>query len=135
MHFESSGAQDFGMQSIGNGDEGYFSHCFLTGDLMFLTLQNDDGKSWTGEIYMTHDDKEDVALFQCENCVCQCNGTTADTCSGECLEQQVVHIGLDDDLNVNGDTKCLEGNSCPFRVSWTTGTYFQSVSNLRNYDI
>ena len=130
MQFLSSGAQSFGEQFIDNDES--WSHCFPTGDLLFLTLQNNDGKSWTGEISMTHDDKNNVGLLECENCVCNCTGTTADSCSGACQEQQVIHIGLDDDSNVDGDTKCLLGHSCPFRVSWTTGKYFQSVSKLKD---
>ena len=135
MHFESGGVQDFGKQEIDYGMAESWSHCFMTGDLLFLTVQNDDGKSWTGEIYMTHDDKKDVGLFECENCACQCNGTSADTCNGECLVQQVVHIGIDDDSNVDGDTKCIDSHSCQFRVSWAEGTCFQSLSNLPNYNI
>lgn len=101
-----------------------WSYCFPSGDLQWYTLQNTDGDRWEGDVSMTHTDQSYSSLMQCENCGCQCTGTDAEDCSSECLEEEVINLGLDDDLSAGGETKCLGGNSCPFRVMWTVqGTF------------
>ena len=109
LHFQSTGVVDLGEQYIGNDE--HWSHCFPTGDLMFYTLQGEDRNGWTGTIHMQHGDKRAVAMMECENCVCP---------EGGCKEETSLHVGLDDDGTVDGEHKCLNAQSCPFRVTWTT---------------
>ena len=96
-----------------------WTYCFPSEDLVFYTLQNDDGKSWTGDVTITHTDARYDALMLCENCDCNCEDDHEDDCNQECTAQQTIYMGLDDDSNVDGDTKCLHSRSCPFAVSWT----------------
>ena len=111
-----------------------WSYCFPSGELQFYTLQNTDGDKWVGDVSMTHSDESYSALMQCENCQCQCTGTEAEDCSSDCLEEEVINLGLDDDDTAEGETKCLEGHSCPFRVLWTfeddEGTLLLSLSDV-----
>ena len=96
-----------------------FEYCFPSEELESYHLQNTDGDKWVGDVSMTHSDEKYGTLMQCElNCGCQCTGTEAEDCSPECLEQEVINLGLDDDSNSDGDTKCLESASCHFKVSW-----------------
>ena len=126
MDFATEQDQVFGLVHI---KEEPWSYCFPSGELQFYTLQNTDGDKWVGDISMTHTDEIYSSLMQCENCQCQCTGTEAEDCSSDCLEEEVINLGLDDDSNAEGETKCLEGASCPFRVLWTvTGIFSKSIS-------
>ena len=122
MQFEHQPAQYIGEVYIANSE--YWSYCFPSEDLQFFTLQNEDGNSWVGEVSMTHSDEEfNTAVMQCENCDCECKGMEVEQyehngCGGECQQQQVIELGIDNDSTVDGDTKCRFGNSCPFNVFW-----------------
>ena len=127
LQFKDQPDQDFGEQYI--ADHESWSYCFPPGDLSSFTLQNEDGNSWVGEVYMTHPltdnihDPQFTAVMQCENCDCQCDGLEreqyeANGCGGECQQQAIIQLGIDNDSTVEGNTKCRFGNSCPFVVSW-----------------
>ena len=134
MEFFEGDTEDFGEVYIPNGE--HWKHCFPSGDLDVYTLRNED-KNWVGEVSMFHTNGKYSAMMKCtENCQCQCGDMEEeeykDGCPGPCEEQEVIELGIDDDDNIEGDTKCLEGKSCPFEVYWTvSGKLFFVV--LTNY--
>ena len=130
MEFENQPTQDFGENYIADGE--FFSHCFPSGDLVSFTVHNEDGNRWVGNASMTHTDQNYGTLMQCtENCDCECDGISEEDyllngCGGTCKQQEVINLGIDNDDDVEGDTKCRFGNLCPFAVSWTVpGTFFK----------
>ena len=52
--------QAFGNQRI----ETSWQYCFPSGALASVTIQNTDGKGWTGDISFTHDNPKKVLVFQ-----------------------------------------------------------------------
>ena len=117
LDFKTVEDKGFGLVHI--KDEPW-SYCFPSGELQWYILKNTDGDKWVGDVSMTHSEEKYGTLMQCENCNCQCTGTEAEDCSSECLEEEVINLGLDDDSNSEGETKCLMGRSCPFRVIWSS---------------
>ena len=111
-----------GQQYIKKGGE--WSYCFPSGSLASFTLTNKDGNSWVGDISITHDDPKYSTMMECEKCLCECGEKKEKDYKkngcGSCQQQKVIdQFGIDDDDDVVGDTKCLNGDSCPFTVSWT----------------
>ena len=103
-----------------------WTYCFPSGDLLWYSLQSSDEDRWLGDISITHTDQSFSSLMQCGNCNCQCtsDGDTAEYCQDdgvprECLEENVINIGLAGDEDAEGDTKCLNSQYCPFSVVWT----------------
>ena len=114
--------EDFGEVYI--ADDESWSHCFSSVDLLSFSVRNEDGNSWVGEVSMTHTDENYAALMICtENCDCECGDRSEEDYQANgcdtCVQHPDFQLGIDNDSNVDGDTKCRFGNSCPFAISWT----------------
>ena len=137
---ENNGKVDINLQFKTQADQWYqsvhiksepWTYCFPSEDLESYTLTGEKDK-WVGEISITHTSKTDAKYAtstRCtENCDCQCTGTEEEDCTNECLSQEVINLGLDDDSNAEGETKCLHAKSCSFEVSWIVdGTFGSSA--------
>ena len=126
MYFQNQPTQDFGEVYI--ADDEFWEFCFPSMDLVSFSLRNEDGNSWVGDVSMTHSEEKYASSMLCtENCDCECGNLSeedyqANGC-GTCVHHADFELGIDNDSNVDGDTKCRFGNTCPFAVSWTvTGT-------------
>ena len=131
MGFENQAAQDFGEVYI--ADDQSFSYCFPSEDLDFFTVRNEDGNSWVGHVAITHSDESYEALMLCtENCDCECNGLSEDEYLDngcfDCKHHPDFELGIDNDDDVDGDTKCRFGKTCLFDVSWPNGGTLLTLS-------
>ena len=112
LKFKTQGDVEIGMVHI---KEEPWTYCFPTGELESFKLQGNNIR-WVGDISITNPDQSYLSLMQCDDCLCQCTGTKDDDCTDDCLEQQVINLGLDDDDDAEGDTKCLFEKECHFNV-------------------
>ena len=127
LQFTNQPAHNFGEVYI--ADDESWSQCFPSEDLVSFSLRNEDGNSWVGTVSMTHTDQKYEALMLCtENCDCECGDRSEEDYQANgcdtCVQHSNFELGIDNDSNVDGDTKCRFGNTCPFAVSWViTGTF------------
>ena len=114
----------------------FFSYCFPTGDLLSYTVQAellaDGGNGWAGDVSITHSHSNTATLTLCTaNCDCECETEEGSECPGPCQLHESFELGLDDDGNVAGDTKCLNEDVCSFEVTWiAVPQVFQRSSEL-----
>ena len=99
-----------------------WTHCFPSGDLNSFTFEN-EGKSWTGDITMTHYDEGYAALMFCQNCDCnsgefRCglvDSVISTDCDELCVAEHAINLGFG---GLPGDTQCSPSDVCRFAVSW-----------------
>ena len=88
-----------------------------------MNLQKNMGYAWVGNIYLKSAGRDYIGLSRCLNCDCQCGDKEPSQyeqhgCNFECENQQFVNFGITKLSQIEGDTKCRNGEVCKFVVSY-----------------